>query len=234
MAKNELIKVIYNRLLERYGTQGWWPLVSKAGKPGFDERGYHKGNYDFPKTHSERFEIGIGAILTQNTAWRNVELAFSMLMDNKLLSPEQIGSAPEALLKASIKPCGYFNQKAKKLVILARFFLTLRKRKALKTPSRDELLGLWGIGNETADSILLYAFKEPFFVVDAYTKRIFERLGVITPKLSYDAIQELFHEALPREPEIYNEYHALIVEHAKVHCRKKPNCVGCIFEETCA
>jgi endonuclease III related protein len=212
MAK-DLLK-IHKSLLNAYGPQGWWPLHSHDGsnptKTGAC-RGYHPGDYSFPHTNSERFEICLGAILTQNTNWQNVEKAIVNLSKLKALDAKRLLKLDEAKLKEAIRPAGYYNQKAKKLRIFAEFYLTIKGR----TPARDQLLDLWGVGPETADSILLYAYKVPVFVIDAYTKRLLKSLGLADDDSKYDEMQALFHDRLPKDQELFNEYHALIVEHAK-------------------
>ncbi len=212
---------IYNMLLKLYGPQGWWPLLNCKGinptKTGAI-KGYHPNDYFYPKNSKQRFEICIGAILTQNTSWPQVEKALLNLKELKALTSEAIKKLNLEKLKQAIKPAGYFNQKAKKLKIFAEFYINLKG----KTPTRDELLNVWGIGPETADSILLYAFKVPEFVVDAYTKRVFSHLGIINKTATYNKIKEIFENNLPKNLKIYQEYHALIVEHAKRHYSKKP------------
>ncbi|OIO20925.1 endonuclease III [Candidatus Micrarchaeota archaeon CG11_big_fil_rev_8_21_14_0_20_47_5] len=186
----------YRSLLKKHGKQGWWPLL---------ETGYHPNNYAIPRTDAERFVICIGAILTQNTAWKNVEKALANLQKIKALNAKAVLLLDDATLKNAIKPAGYFNQKAKKLREFAKFYLGLED----KIPSRSEFLSIWGIGRETADSILLYAYKQPIFVVDAYTRRLFSL------DADYDEIRLLFEAALPRDYRIYQEFHALIVEEGK-------------------
>ncbi|MBN2454665.1 endonuclease III domain-containing protein [Candidatus Woesearchaeota archaeon] len=189
-----------------YGPQGWWPVNGK----------YNKGNYSIPRNSEERFEICCGAILTQNTSWRQAAKAVESLRKLKLLSPKAILAAKEKRIAAAIKPAGYFNQKAKKLRAFAAFCYSLKGK-----PTREELLSVWGIGKETADSILLYAYKVPTFVVDAYTKRILLNLKLIKKDASYEEIKEFFEKSVKKDFKIYNEYHALLVEHAKRHYRKK-------------
>jgi len=186
----------YHILLDKYGPQGWWPLQGI---------GYHPGDYTYPKTDQQRFEICIGAILTQNTAWKNVEKALKNLAVFKALHPVKLQELNIIKLKTLIKPAGYYNQKAKKLKIFAEFYL----KNSL--PTREELLDIWGIGPETADSMLLYGFSQPLFVVDTYTRRTFPEFKLS----SYEEIQACFHKALPKDFKIYQEYHALIVEHNK-------------------
>ena len=197
---------IYEKLLERYGKQNWWPAISK-------------------NPEERRFEISIGAILTQNTAWKNVEKAIQNLNKTRLLAPEKILKIKIKKLAELIKPAGYYNQKAASLKILAGFFL--KKARQNQVPARQELLELKGIGPETADSILLYAYNQPFFVVDAYTKRFFNCIKINFN--TYGEWQEFFHKNLPKNPEIYNEFHALIVQHCKNICKKKPDCETCFL-----
>jgi endonuclease-3 related protein len=235
MARKKMISV-YDKLLIAYGAQGWWPLKSLAREKSrlCDARGYHRGNYSLPRSLAQRFEIAVGAILTQNTAWKNVEKAMYILMTKNMLSPEKILKADIGELRTAIRSSGYYNEKAKKLKSLANlFFERGGLRVGKKHPSREALLETWGIGEETADSILLYAFSVPLFVVDAYTRRIFERLGMIGEKAKYTDIQELFQENLRGEAALYNEYHALIVEHAKQHCLRTPLCGACPLGNMC-
>lgn len=181
-------------------------------------RGYHPGNYSYPKNIKQKFEICVGAILTQNTAWGNVEKALMNLKSAGLLSAMQLMELKLEKLKALIRPSGYFNQKAGYLKNFTVFFISLNGR----TPNRKELLHCKGIGYETADSMLLYAYSRPEFVVDVYTRRIFSSLGIISEKEEYHAIKELFESAVIKDVKTYQEYHALIVEHAKRYYRNKP------------
>lgn len=224
---------IYSRLLAAYGPQGWWPLPSKAGMRGFDARGYHRGSYDWPRSPRGRFEIVLGSILTQNTAWTNADMALQQLRRTATTTAPRVLLCPTGRLARLVRSSGYFNQKAKKLKAVAAVFSRPGALTPGSAPSREELLALWGVGRETADSILLYAFAQPVFVVDAYTRRIFTRLGALTGNESYDEIQGVFHERLPRRAELYNELHALIVEHAKRHCRSRPACRGCPISRSC-
>jgi endonuclease-3 related protein len=153
----------------------------------------------------------VGAILTQSTAWVNVEKAIANLKLAGVLSVPAIEALSLAELAGLVRPSGYFWQKAKKLKIFARFSLSLSGR----APAREELLALWGVGPETADSILLYAYGQPSFVVDAYTRRILEHHKMIKKSATYEEIKEIFEQSLPRDIKTYQEYHALIVEHAK-------------------
>ncbi len=214
------IKKFYEKLLKKYGPQGWWPLLDCKGcnptKTG-SIQGYHPGDYSYPKNENQKFEICIGAILTQNTSWPQVEKALINLKKINTINPEKIKNIEIEKLCSAIKPAGYFNQKAKKLKIFSEFFINLKGR----VPKRDELLKIWGIGPETADSILLYAYKFPSFVVDAYTKRVLEELKFIKKNEIYENIKKLFQDNLPKDFKLYQEYHALIVEHAKNNKNKK-------------
>ncbi len=207
-------EAIYNRLLAHHGRQGWWP-VSELNTQKYGT--YHPGDYSYPRNDDQRFEIAVGAILTQNTAWTNVEKAIINLIQAGLMQPEFVSEQNLDVIKQAIRPAGYFNQKAKKLIIFAQFFSGLKGR----IPQRKELLDLWGIGPETADSILLYAYCIPSFVIDAYTKRIFVSLGLISERAKYEEIRNIFETNLPSSVELYQEYHALIVAHAKQYYSKK-------------
>ncbi len=201
-------------LLKAYGPQGWWPLLGHAGSnPTLTGRltGYHPGDFGFPRTGAERFEICCGAILTQNTAWTNVERALDQLARKGLLSPGAILSAKDETLEGAIRSSGYFRAKAKKLRAFSDFYRRLRGR----PPTRDELLGVWGIGPETADSIRLYAFKETEMVVDTYTLRVLLRHGYCRAPVDYARAKRTCERHLPRSLESYQEFHALMVEHAK-------------------
>lgn len=207
------LQEIYQKLMKLHGPQGWWPVAGL----------YHLNDYSYPRNENERFEICIGAILTQNTAWTNVEIAIEQLRTAKILTAKKLLAASDLSIQNAIRPSGYFNQKTKKLKIFARFYL----EKKGGIPRREELLELWGIGPETADSILLYAYGQKEFVVDAYTKRIFSRLKIIKEDWTYKKVKALFEENLPKNKEIYQEYHALIVEHAKKYYSKKPYGANC-------
>ncbi len=224
-----VILKIFNCLLESFGPQGWWPLseLHEAGgtnptKSG-SVQGYHPGDYTYPQTRDQQFEIICGALLTQNTSWIQVEKALLNLKHLNALYPEGILSLSPEVLKEAIKPAGYYNQKTTRLKALALWFMGLESR----IPSREELLSLKGIGPETADSILLYAFKQPSFVVDSYTKRIVTNLRLVDEKANYSEIKALFEESLPVDLEVYQEYHALLVEHAKRYYQKKGDYARC-------
>ncbi len=204
---------IFDRLFERYGPQHWWP----AEHP---------------------FEVMVGAILTQNAAWQNVERAIAALRAAEALDPQVIVAAPPERLGAWIRPAGYFNVKAARLQAFCRWYLQAGGFEALAArptePLRRALLAVHGIGPETADDILLYAFERPVFVIDAYTRRIFTRLGQGSARWGYEDWRAWFETALGADVPLYNEYHALIVRHAKVHCRVRPRCEGCPLALTCA
>jgi endonuclease-3 related protein len=209
------LMLLYRELHKRHGCQGWWPILSNPTlvnphKTG-TTRGYHAGDYNYPRTDRERFEICVGAILTQNTAWTNVEKALLALHATGALTPIKLARLPLPALKANIKPAGYYNQKAKKLRIFTKFYGELKG----KTPSRDELLALWGIGPETADSILLYAYGVPVFVIDAYTRRVLASKKLARHDADYHDLQKIFHDQLPKDAALFNEFHALLVEHGK-------------------
>jgi endonuclease-3 related protein len=202
---------IFRRLFERYGPQHWWPA-------------------------EEPFEVIVGAILTQSAAWTNVEKAISNLKKAGKLSPKALRRLPEAELARLIYPSGYYNVKARKLKALAewlgeKYNDSLEKLFAQDTGEiRKQLLDVYGIGEETADSIILYAGDKPVFVIDAYTRRITERLGLMPSTRSYTVYQQLFTNSLPADAAIFNEYHALLVRLAKETCRKKPLCTLCCLD----
>jgi endonuclease-3 related protein len=210
----ERILGVYRRLLDRYGEQGWWPI-----------RGvYDPSHKRRPKTPRERFEISVGAILTQSTAWTNASRALDSLRRASALSRRRLLELDEERLAELVRSAGYFRQKARKL----RCFAAYRGR-----IERERLLAVWGLGPETVDSILLYAHDMPVFVVDAYTRRIFARLGLVAPTASYAEVQDVFAGNLAPDPVLFNEYHALIVRHAKDHCRPRPRCEGCPVRRGC-
>lgn len=205
---DSIAKTIFQKLFDYYGPQNWWPADSP-------------------------FEVIIGAILTQNTNWTNVEKAILNLKQADALSVQKLEQMDAPGLAKLIRPSGYFNIKAKRLKNVIHFLLTKydgdlnrmfeREMGAL----RSELLSLNGVGPETADSILLYAGNYPTFVIDAYTKRIFTRLGLFDETMRYEQMRDYFHRRLQQDVTVFNEYHALIVSHAKAFCNKKPACQGC-------
>ena len=213
------IQQICQTLYDKFGPQGWWPLIRNSSV-------VHNARFTNKKlTSKEQFEITIGAILTQNTAWTNVEKALLVLHKNKALTKATMQKMPKEKLASLIRPAGYYNQKARKLKGLIKF---LNSKKAV---TRENLLNIWGIGPETADSILCYVYNQPVFVVDAYTKRIFSKLGFA--ELEYEQLQGLVHKNLT--PENYKEFHALLVKLGKEYCKKnKPKCSVCPINKPCA
>lgn len=206
----------YRRLLAAYGPQHWWPGETA-------------------------FEVIAGAILTQNTAWTNVERAIANLKRVGAIDCNAILALSAPALAELIRPAGYFNVKGKRLHRLCDF---LARRGVAESPARlasqgtlaqlrADLLAVHGVGEETADTILLYALGLPSFVVDAYTRRVFGRLGLLHGDESYAAIQRLFESHLPRDVALYNEYHALIVRLGKLHCRPRPRCAACPVRRLC-
>lgn len=225
---------VFEKLLAAYGRQGWWPIRGAGrGRIKTDAKGYHPGDFSPPVDAIERFQVMAGAVLTQNTAWKNVEKALQSMVSLDLLSPGAIAKAKPEILAEAIRSSGYYNEKTKKLIRLAEACLRGGWLEKKTPPRREELLSVWGIGEETADSILLYACDVPSFVVDAYTKRIFSRLGLVPEEARYAEVQELFHSHLAPEVPLFNEYHALIVAHGKSRCRKIPDCSGCALKRLC-
>lgn len=196
-----------------------------------------------PELRNQRWEILAGAVLTQNTAWSNVEQALERLRAADITSPEKVAQAETPVLAEAIRPSGYYNQKARKLQILAQACLDAgwlpqqqpEEPSRTSSPTRHELLALWGIGPETADCILLYGFGIPVFVIDAYTRRICSRIFAEHPPedmpqtdtASYTDMQRWFTDQLPRDIVLYNEYHAVLVSHAANYCRARPLCAEC-------
>jgi endonuclease-3 related protein len=203
----ELLK-IYEILNGYFGDLQWWPA-------------------------DEPFEVIVGAILTQNTAWVNVEKAIKALRGNRLLTPAALFHIPEEELACIIRPSGYYHLKAARLKSFVRFFVEEYSGSiaAMKVEPlsnlRDKLLGVWGVGPETADSILLYACQKPVFVCDAYTRRILFRHGMIGDDAGYYAIQAMFMDHLQPDVSLLGQYHALIVNTGKIFCRKAPQCAAC-------
>ncbi len=202
------LRSVFVRLYTTFGPQHWWPAESP-------------------------FEVAVGAILTQNTNWKNVEKAINNLKERGLLSPERLYHLDKDSLARLIRPAGYFNIKAERLKSFIKFLIEEFDGKMENMHScdlqylRSRLLHVDGIGPETADSILLYALNRPIFVVDAYTKRFLIRHGIIESKADYSEIQSLFHHAIEPDPAIYNEYHALLVRLGKEFCKPKPLCEDC-------
>lgn len=209
----EKLLSIYKKLLTMYGRQQWWPA-------------------DGP------FEVMLGAILTQNTHWSNVEKALLLLKQQAPLTAEAILSLSSTDLEICLKPSGYFRIKTQCVQNYCRWYLAqgaYAGLDTLNTPElRNQLLKVQGIGPETADDILLYAFNRPVFVIDAYTRRLLQRLNLIQGQEKYEYCRQLFETQLPRSVDLYKQYHALIVIHAKQHCRKtKPICSGCSLRTVC-
>ncbi|MDD5148157.1 MAG: hypothetical protein PHH08_01700 [Candidatus ainarchaeum sp.] len=222
---------VYEKLLSCYGKQNWWPVT---------EQGAIAPTYKARKRLSEnqKFEIALGAILAQNTAWKNAEKAIINLNKAGVLDCGKIANAKQAGLAQLIRPSGYYNQKAKKLILFAKY---LQKQYGCKISKmfekeipelRKELLDLHGVGEETADSIILYSAGKPIFVVDAYTRRLGGRI-FYRPMNSYVDTQEFFQKNLPKDLALFQEFHALIVAHSKRFCGKKPCCEECFLNNTC-
>jgi endonuclease III related protein len=213
-AKSALLMDLFHLLFKQYGPQHWWP-------------------------GDEPFEIITGAILTQSAAWSNVEKAISSLKKAGALAPASLRDLPLEDLAELIHSCGYYNAKSVKLKAFARWLGENYQDNLAKLFSvdasalRELLLQVHGIGEETADSILLYAGNKPVFVIDAYTRRIIDRLGLAPGGGKYADYQDLFMHNLPADVRLYNEYHALFVAQGKNFCRKKPRCEGCCLSALC-
>ena len=214
---DSLLSEVYNRLLDRYGPQGWWPAESA-------------------------FEVIVGAVLTQSTAWVNVEKALASMRDKGCWSFEAIAEMPTDELAGVIRSSGYFNAKARKLQAFSRHVLgnyggVLDEMFAMDTTDlRRELISIHGIGEETADDIIVYAAGKPSFVMDSYTRRIVDRMG-LTPdgrNPGYRSYQSLFQDNLAADTALFNEYHALLDHHAKATCTKRePRCRECCLADLC-
>lgn len=190
-----MLTKVYEKLLKQFGPQGWWPV----------ERNFNP----------REWEICVGAILTQNTNWNNVEKALENLSNSGILTPEDVSKINTRKLETLIKSSGFYKQKAERLKEFAKFVLSFGDfEKFRKNVKRSELLEVKGIGFETCDSILLYACDRPYFVIDSYTKRFIRNLGINT-KEDYESLRVYFEKNLPRKIEIYKEFHALIVEWGK-------------------
>jgi endonuclease-3 related protein len=176
----------------------------------------------------------VGAVLTQNTSWLNVERAIDNLRRADLLRPEAIMALSSDELALHLRPSGYFNVKSRRLQALCQWLLAEDAAESLDTDSlRRQLLSIHGIGPETADDILLYAYQRPVFVIDAYTRRLISRLGLMDGSLRYEALQAGFERGLTADVALFNEYHALIDHHAKQVCRPKPRCEACFLRKQC-
>ncbi|MFZ0035657.1 MAG: endonuclease III domain-containing protein [Sedimentisphaerales bacterium] len=209
---SEQLTEIYRLLFDRFGPQNWWPGETP-------------------------FEVITGAILTQNTNWANVEKAIKNLKSARLLTPEKLYHLDVSQLAELIRPAGYYNIKANRLKNFLSWLFNdydgrLENLENLDTDRlRAELLAIKGVGRETADSILLYAFDRPVFVVDAYTARVVIRHGLIEPEADYEQLRDLFQSNLPQDVQLFNEYHALLVKVGKEFCRPKAKCPGCPLEK---
>ena len=205
---------IYHRLIDCYGPQHWWPA-------------------------QEPFEVIVGAILTQSAAWGNVEKAIANLKSAGALSPKALRQLSLSELASLIHPCGYYNAKALKLKSFAHWFGEYYNDSLSQLFAsnidylRQQLLSIHGIGQETADSIILYAANKPIFVIDAYTRCIINRIGLAPDSNSYIAYQTLFMQNLPTDAKLFNEYHALLVCLGKTTCRRHPLCQRCCLNNNC-
>lgn len=206
------LRAVYARLLARHGPQHWWPGDSP-------------------------FEIMVGAVLTQNTAWINVERAIANLIVNDALDPATLLAVDVDRLAEWLRPSGYFNVKARRLRNFCRWYRDGGEYAVLMQQDtatlRQALLTINGVGPETADDILLYALERPVFVIDAYTRRLFTRLGLIEGGEGYETLRHACERALGPDVALFNEYHALIVVHAKYHCRVRPQCGDCCLRRLC-
>jgi endonuclease-3 related protein len=197
----ELLLKTYNALFGKYGPQHWWPGDSP-------------------------WEICVGAVLTQNTSWQNVEKAIKNLKKNKILVPKKILNCEKKILENYLRPSGYYKLKTKRLLNVTSWWLENVRNDKLRNGSkgtnfiRNSLLSVNGVGHETADSILLYSFGIPVFVIDTYTKRVMTRHFNLNPEISYGELQEIFHNTLPKNPKLFNEFHALFVRVSKEDCKK--------------
>jgi endonuclease-3 related protein len=211
-----LIK-IYDKLLNHFGNQNWWPITSDQ---------------------NPKFEIIVGAILTQQTSWKNVEKSIKNLKDNDLLEPKKLYKLPLNKLQILIRPSGFFKVKSKRLRSFLEFFVdnydgNLDEMFGLSLDNlRKNLLSVHGIGPETCDSIILYAGNKPIFVVDTYTIRLCERYPILRSK-KYEEVREFFENNLPKDVNLFKEFHALIVELGKNYCKTKPICEKCPLNEGC-
>ncbi|MDP8210878.1 MAG: hypothetical protein RAO94_02280 [Candidatus Stygibacter australis] len=204
------MRELYKNLLSKYGCQGWWPIL--CDDPQSERLScYHPQDYSFPRNESERLEICIGAILTQNTNWFNVEKALYNLKEANLISIERILEVYQDELAELIRSSGYYNQKARKLKVFCKFLNEYRNG----IPARDELLSLWGIGKETADSILLYAYHVNIMVIDAYSRRVFKEYGYSYWNLPYDELRAICEKSMPEDYRVLQEFHALLVAAGK-------------------
>lgn len=207
---------LFAKLFGNYGPREWWPTV-----------------------HGGDFELVIGAILVQNVSWKSTKTALTNLLEAGIWSFDAILSADDADLHRLIRPTVYWRMKTRKLKEFAHFITethggSLKELFALETGEmRRQLLGVWGIGPETADDIILYGAGQPSFVIDAYTKRLLKRLGFEVKPETYETYQELFHRSLPDDADLFNEYHALIDYHSANVCKARPLCTECVLAGEC-
>lgn len=209
---------LYKKLLNRFGRQGWWPVSQSSS------------------VEEKIFEIMIGAILTQQTTWRNTEKVIKALKDSGLLDPFALSKADTDNVERIVRPIGFYKQKARRIVKFSRHIIKNYEdiKRIFDKPLEDirkELLSLEGIGPETADNMLLFAGNKLIFPVDAYTFRIFERFGMAKGKLGYDGMQSIFHQRLPKDLEVYKELRGLLVKLGKTCCQEKPKCRDCPLAE---
>ena len=211
-SRRKSLLLIYQQLLGQYGPQHWWPAESP-------------------------FEVMVGAILTQNTAWSNVEMAIANLRARDRLDAAAIAATRKDNLANWLRPSGYLNVKAARLKHFCHWYEHAGGFRCLSQTTSDELrlmlLSVNGVGPETADDILLYAFERPVFVIDAYTRRLFARLQLFTGNESYDTLRMAIESALGSDVALFNEYHALIVRHAREVCRPNPRCGRCVLLGHC-
>jgi len=208
MSDTHLLLEMYRRLTEEFGPTGWWP----ARTP---------------------FEVAVGAVLTQNTAWRNVEKAIRNLREHKMLSARALSRAPLSKLARQVRPAGYYRLKSRRLKNFVHFLQReyggsmARMAREPTEHLREKLLGVTGIGPETADSILLYALGKPVFVVDAYTRRILSRHDMVEQEVNYEELRRFFEQHLPRDVMLFKEFHALLVRTGAQFCKREPRCDEC-------
>jgi endonuclease-3 related protein len=217
MTNSKDLDIIYRVLHKYFGPRHWWPVITK-------------GKY-------REFEIFLGAILTQQTSWTQVEKAIEKLERKNLIDPNKLASASVKQISSLIKPVAFYPTKAKRLKELAKQWSKIKRITELPIlEARKEMLKLHGIGPETCDSILLYAFHRPTFVIDTYTKRLLQRyfgMKFEDGRKGYEQKKEFFESQLPRKEKLFNEYHALIVELGKNYCRTKPECSTCVLNSKC-
>lgn len=212
MSTSATLHEMFDKMLSHFGPRNWWPGETP-------------------------FEVMVGAILTQNTNWKNVEKAIINLKNADALNPKKMLSMHDMSLASLIRPAGFFKLKTKRLKNFLKYFVeeydadVSRMKQKTVDELREELLSINGIGRETADSILLYALNKPIFVIDSYTKRILLRHNVCDEDADYNDLQELFMDNLPEDVKHFNEYHALIVEVGKEYCRKTPKCDSCPLKD---